>query len=71
MILTTTIITFMWLLYGIVTRENFTIFQNGFIFLLYAAQLSLFVIYPSKPTESKKETAPTENANNNSNKKEN
>lgn len=66
-ILTGTLISFLWFLYGVVTRENFVIFQNGAIFLMSIVQLSLFAIYPSKPAKSKK--SPSKSSNNNNKKK--
>ncbi|XP_055300773.1 sugar transporter SWEET1-like [Sitodiplosis mosellana] len=70
-ILTGTLISFLWFLYGVVTRENFVIFQNAVIFLMSIVQLSLFAIYPSKPAKSKKSGSPSKNGNNNNNKKKN
>lgn len=69
MIMTGTVISFMWLLYGIVTREYFAVIQNGFIFLINIAQLSLFVIYPSKMEKSKENGSLADNVNNSDNKK--
>ncbi|XP_076289871.1 sugar transporter SWEET1 [Lasioglossum baleicum] len=43
-----TLVTFQWLLYGIIINNMFVIFQNVVGFLLSAIQLSLFVIFPSK-----------------------
>ncbi|XP_071856291.1 sugar transporter SWEET1 [Bombus fervidus] len=43
-----TIVIFLWLLYGIIINNVFIIFQNSVGFVLSVAQLSLFVIYPSK-----------------------
>ncbi|XP_076384923.1 sugar transporter SWEET1 [Megalopta genalis] len=43
-----TLVTFQWLLYGIIINNSFIIFQNVVGFLLSLAQLSLFVIFPSK-----------------------
>ncbi|KAG6800640.1 sugar transporter SWEET1 [Apis mellifera caucasica] len=43
-----TIVTFLWLLYGLIINNVFIIFQNSVAFVLSLAQLSLFVIYPSK-----------------------
>lgn len=62
-ILTGTIISFLWFLYGVVTREMFVIVQNGVIFLMSFVQLSLFAIYPSKPAKSRK--SPAKDANDN------
>ncbi|XP_072943880.1 sugar transporter SWEET1 [Epargyreus clarus] len=49
-----TIVTFMWLLYGIILKNKFLVIQNVVAFLLCAVQLSLFVIYPSKPKGKEK-----------------
>ncbi|XP_033354239.1 sugar transporter SWEET1-like [Bombus vosnesenskii] len=43
-----TIVISLWLLYGIIINNVFIIFQNSVGFVLSVAQLSLFVIYPSK-----------------------
>jgi len=48
LILSGTVVTFLWLLYGIIIKNPFIQFQNVVGFLLSAAQLSLFAIYPSK-----------------------
>lgn len=69
MIMTGTVISFMWLLYGLVTREYFAVIQNGFIFLINIAQLSLFVIYPSKVEKSKENGSLADDVNNNSDNK--
>ncbi|CAG9783438.1 unnamed protein product [Diatraea saccharalis] len=49
-----TVVTFMWLLYGIVLRNTFIVLQNVVGFVLCAVQISLFIIYPSKPKPSEK-----------------
>ncbi|XP_023950561.1 sugar transporter SWEET1 [Bicyclus anynana] len=54
-ILSGTVVTFMWFLYGIILKNKFLLLQNAVVFLLCAFQLSLFVIYPSKPKEPKTE----------------
>ncbi|XP_012282802.1 sugar transporter SWEET1 [Orussus abietinus] len=54
LILMATLVTFQWLLYGIIIDNVFVIFQNAVGFVLSAAQLSLFAIYPSKPVEQEK-----------------
>ncbi|XP_031828482.1 sugar transporter SWEET1 [Nomia melanderi] len=48
LILTGTLVSFQWLLYGVIINNLFIIFQNVVGFLLSVAQLSLFVIFPSK-----------------------
>ncbi|CAH2990947.1 unnamed protein product [Chilo suppressalis] len=53
-ILSGTVVTFMWLLYGITLRNTFIVLQNIVAFILCAVQLSLFVIYPAKPKTSEK-----------------
>lgn len=65
MILSGTMISLLWLLYGIVSREMFMIFQNAVMLVISAIQLSLFAIYPSKSAEQKKGGSPTNNNNNN------
>lgn len=47
-ILSGTVVTFAWLVYGIILRNKFLLIQNLVAVALCAAQLSLFVIYPSK-----------------------
>ena len=49
------IVTFMWLLYGIILRNSFLVIQNVVAFVLCASQLALFVVYPSKPKPKGKE----------------
>lgn len=61
-ILTGTLVSFLWLLYGIATRINFVILQNGVIFAMSVVQLSLFAIFPATPAKPK---------NNGNNKKKN
>ncbi|XP_038215336.1 sugar transporter SWEET1-like [Zerene cesonia] len=48
------IVTFMWLLYGIILNNSILVLQNSVAFSLCTVQLALFVIYPSKPKEEKK-----------------
>jgi len=48
LILSGTVVTFLWLLYGVIIKNPFIQFQNMMGFLLSASQLSLFAIYPSK-----------------------
>ncbi|XP_045785517.1 sugar transporter SWEET1 [Maniola jurtina] len=55
MIISGTVVTFMWFLYGIILKNKFLVLQNVVVFMLCAFQLSLFVIYPSKPKDAKKE----------------
>ena len=43
-----TIVSFQWLLYGLIINNVFVIFQNVVGFTLSVMQLSLFVIFPSK-----------------------
>ncbi|KZC12210.1 Sugar transporter SWEET1, partial [Dufourea novaeangliae] len=43
-----TLVSFQWLLYGLIINNVFVIFQNVVGFLLNVMQLSLFVIFPSK-----------------------
>lgn len=44
-----TIVSSLWLLYGLIINDVFIIFQNSVGFGLSLTQLSLFAIYPSKP----------------------
>uniref|UniRef100_A0A182P876 Sugar transporter SWEET n=1 Tax=Anopheles epiroticus TaxID=199890 RepID=A0A182P876_9DIPT len=53
------IVSFCWLLYGIILRSNFLVVQNLVALALSAVQLSLFIIFPSgaikpPPTPAKK-----------------
>jgi len=54
LILSGTVVTFLWLLYGIIIKNPFIQFQNVVGFLLSAIQLSLFAIYPSKGEKENK-----------------
>ncbi|XP_041977341.1 sugar transporter SWEET1 [Aricia agestis] len=49
LILSGTVVTFSWLVYGIILNNTIIVLQNVVVFLLCAFQLSLFVMYPSKP----------------------
>ncbi|OXU30780.1 hypothetical protein TSAR_008774 [Trichomalopsis sarcophagae] len=51
LILMGTLVSFQWLLYGLIINDAFIIFQNAVGFTLSAAQLSLFAIYPSTPVK--------------------
>ncbi|XP_063619961.1 sugar transporter SWEET1 [Cydia splendana] len=57
MILSGTVVTFMWLLYGIILKNNFLVLQNSIALALSSAQLALFVIYPTKPKAAAKAKA--------------
>jgi len=46
-----TLVSFQWLLYGIIIDNGFIIFQNAVGFTLSIIQLSLFVIFPSKKVQ--------------------
>ncbi|XP_024870353.1 sugar transporter SWEET1 [Temnothorax curvispinosus] len=46
-----TLVSFQWLLYGIIIDNVFVIFQNAVGLTLSVAQLSLFVIFPSKMSQ--------------------
>ncbi|XP_058064945.1 sugar transporter SWEET1-like [Anopheles bellator] len=48
MILLGSIVSFMWLLYGIILRSNFLVVQNLVALALCAVQLSLFIIFPAE-----------------------
>jgi len=67
LILSGTVVSFLWLLHGIVHRENMVILQNGLVFVMNAIQLTLFAIYPAIPA---KKTLKKTKSNNNQ-KKEN
>lgn len=54
LIVSGTVVTFLWLLYGVIIKNPIIQFQNVVGFLLSAAQLSLFAIYPSRPQEKEK-----------------
>ncbi|KAI4497400.1 hypothetical protein M0802_007411 [Mischocyttarus mexicanus] len=47
-----TAVSFQWLLYGIIINNIIVIFQNSFGFILSVLQLSLFIIFPSKPSKT-------------------
>ncbi|KYQ55392.1 RAG1-activating protein 1 like protein [Trachymyrmex zeteki] len=46
-----TLVSFQWLLYGLIIDNVFIIFQNAIGFMLSISQLSLFVIFPSKKSQ--------------------
>ncbi|XP_051157394.1 sugar transporter SWEET1 [Leptopilina boulardi] len=46
-----TIVTFQWLLYGLIIDNSFIVFQNAVGFTLSASELLLFVIFPSTPAK--------------------
>uniref|UniRef100_A0A2M4AG31 Sugar transporter SWEET n=1 Tax=Anopheles triannulatus TaxID=58253 RepID=A0A2M4AG31_9DIPT len=48
MILLGSIVSFLWLLYGIILRSNFLVVQNLVALALCAIQLSLFIIFPAE-----------------------
>ncbi|XP_063983576.1 sugar transporter SWEET1 [Diachasmimorpha longicaudata] len=50
-----TLVSALWLLYGVIIDNSFIILQNVVGIGLYIIQLSLFVIYPSKPASDKPE----------------
>ncbi|XP_059478184.1 sugar transporter SWEET1 [Neocloeon triangulifer] len=54
-ILASTVVTFEWLLYGIIIDNIFIQIQNGVGLALCALQLSLFAIYPRTPVDKKKD----------------
>lgn len=56
-ILSGTVISFMWLLYGFCLNNGTIVFQNGVMLALSAVQLSLFVIYPSTPVAKKSKSS--------------
>ncbi|XP_076625765.1 sugar transporter SWEET1 isoform X1 [Colletes latitarsis] len=48
LILMGTLVSFQWLLYGVIIDNGFVIFQNAVGFFLSVVQLSMFAIFPSK-----------------------
>ncbi|XP_075237337.1 sugar transporter SWEET1 [Lycorma delicatula] len=54
LILSGTVVTFLWLLYGIIIKNIFIQVQNVVAFTLCATQLALFAIYPSKSKDDEK-----------------
>jgi len=48
LILSGTVVTFLWLLYGLIIENIFMIIQNVVGFALCSFQLSLFVVYPAR-----------------------
>ncbi|CAG9095559.1 unnamed protein product [Plutella xylostella] len=52
-ILSGTVVTFMWLLYGVILNNTFIVVQNIVAFALCSFQLALFAIYPAKPKRGK------------------
>jgi len=56
-ILSGTVVSFMWLLYGFCLQNAVIVWQNVVMFSLSAIQLSLFVIYPSKPKSQSQKTS--------------
>ncbi|XP_013138932.1 PREDICTED: sugar transporter SWEET1-like [Papilio polytes] len=56
------IVTFMWLLYGIILKNKFLVIQNVVAVILCSIQLALFVIYPSKPAAKEKVKAKAKKA---------
>ncbi|XP_062554529.1 sugar transporter SWEET1-like [Armigeres subalbatus] len=55
MILSGTVVGSLWLLYGIILNNVFMILQNLVAVSLSGVQLALFVIYPSKDSQKKKQ----------------
>jgi len=47
------IVSFSWLIYGLLLNSMFVILQNLIAVFLSGFQLSFFAIYPSKPTSTK------------------
>ncbi|XP_022125275.1 sugar transporter SWEET1 [Pieris rapae] len=48
-IMSGSVVTFTWLLYGIILNNSFLVLQNVVAVTLCSVQLALFAIYPSKP----------------------
>lgn len=53
-ICTGTLISFLWLLHGIVSRETVVIIQNAVVFLMSVVQLAFIVLYGNAPLSPKK-----------------
>lgn len=68
-IISGTAISFMWLLHGIVNRENFVIIQNGVAVLMCSIQLALIVAYPASAKPKSKKSSATKNKLRNEKKK--
>lgn len=47
-----TLVSFQWLLYGIIIDNIFVVFQNVVALMLSMCQMSLFIIFPSKSTKT-------------------
>ncbi|XP_055531007.1 sugar transporter SWEET1 [Wyeomyia smithii] len=56
-ILAGSIVSFAWLLYGVVLRSNFLVVQNLLALALGAIQLALFAIYPNTPIKKQTKRA--------------
>ncbi|GAB0087106.1 Sugar transporter SWEET [Sergentomyia squamirostris] len=56
-ILSGTVVSFLWLLHGFIINNTMLVLQNVFFFVLSAIQLSLFAIYPSTPPAKKSDAA--------------
>lgn len=54
MIATGTLLSFLWLLYGIILNNGVMVIQNVIALILSGIQLSLFAIYPTKPAKQGK-----------------
>lgn len=52
-----TVISFLWLLHGIVNRESFVIVQNGVIVLMSAVQLAFVARYPATAAPKAKKSS--------------
>lgn len=52
-----TAISFLWLLHGIVNRENFVIVQNGVIVLMSVVQLAFVAAYPATSAPKAKKSS--------------
>uniref|UniRef100_V5GUB9 Sugar transporter SWEET1 n=2 Tax=Anoplophora glabripennis TaxID=217634 RepID=V5GUB9_ANOGL len=51
-----TLVTFLWLLYGIILMNGFMILQNVIGFILCLVQLILILVYPAREGPNKKES---------------
>ncbi|KXJ81784.1 hypothetical protein RP20_CCG017788 [Aedes albopictus] len=63
-ILSGSFVSLAWLLYGVILRSNFLVAQNVIALVLGLVQLSLFVIFPSKPSSSTKKATKSDKKTN-------
>ncbi|XP_077290527.1 sugar transporter SWEET1 [Arctopsyche grandis] len=58
-IISGTVVTILWLLYGIIIRNDFIVFQNVIGLGLSVIQIGLMIIYPAKPVKDAKKKKKT------------